>query len=1023
MSEVKTYRLGQAARNFGVTTTMISEFMAKKGHKVDNNPNTKITAEEYAMAEKEFAASAAVKKEASNISIGKSVGENFVISSENQPSKKHDEDDDDFVTIKTNVFTTARKEEVKVVDKKEPESISSRPTGLKVVGKIDINPPAKSPVETKVATEKKMVETPLAEPVKTVPVAEVKAPVAELPATVQAPQPPKVVVQAPPPTPPVVEKPTPLVTQTPVAPKAEPVVAKTPVVAPPVAKPEVVAEVKTPVEGGEPPVEVIRAEAEKLQGLKVLGKIELPLDTGRKKTGGGPGGKPLTPNDDKNGKRKRKRIKNAASGATVINDPNQKNGGQQVGSSQQGGNNQQRNNNPNNNNNQRGGNPNNNRQQPNNRGGQYRGPQPPSKGEITDKDIQDAIKNTLARLSGGKGQKTAVKKQIRRDKRQAINAKMEADMLREQADAKVLRVTEFISASELANLMSVPVNTVIAKCLSFGMFVSINQRLDAEAITIITDEFGYQVEFISAEEEVAASLAEQDDDPQDLQPRGPIVTIMGHVDHGKTSLLDFIRNANVVKGEAGGITQHIGAYDVTTKSGKRIAFLDTPGHEAFTAMRARGAKLTDVAIIVVAADDDVMPQTVEAINHAQVAGVPMVFAINKVDKADSKPEKIKESLSKINILVEDWGGKYQSQEISAKKGMGIDELLEKVLLEAELLELKANPEKNATGAVIEALLDKGKGYVTTVMVQGGTLRKGDIILAGAHYGRVKALMDHRGQMVKEAGPATPVQVLGLNGAPQAGDKFNVVDNERDARQVAEERERLLREQGIRATKRTTLSDIGRRIALGNFKQLNIVVKGDVDGSVEALSDSLLRLSTEEVEVNIIHKGVGQITESDVTLAAASDAVLIGFQVRPSAKAREMAEREQVEIRMYSIIYDAINEVKDAMEGLLAPTVEEHILGNAEVREVFRIAKVGTVAGCYITSGVIKRNARVRVVRDGIVAFGDKGGAEVMALKRFKEDASEVKNGYECGISIKGFNDIHLGDVIEAFEEREIKRKL
>jgi translation initiation factor IF-2 len=1021
---------------------MISEFMAKKGHKVDNNPNTKITAEEYAMAEKEFAASAAVKKEASNISIGKSVGENFVISSENQPSKKHDDDDDDFVTIKTNVFTTARKDETKVVEKKEPESISSRPTGLKVLGKIDINP-VKPPVETKVAAEKKHLEAPVVEksqpvakvePEVILPVAEVKPSVTTPPAVVQVSEPPKTVVEAKPTEPPVAEKQTPAVTQAPVKPVAQPVVQKVevpPVAPPPVSKPEV----KTPVlEEAEAPIEVIRAEAEKLQGLKVLGKIELPVDNGRKKSGAGSGGKPVTSSDekDKNGKRKRKRIKNAASGATVINDPNQRNGGQQVGSSQQGGNNNQRggvnNNNQqrggNNNNNQRGGNNNaNNRQHPNNRGGQQRGPLPPPKGEITDKDIQDAIKNTLARLSGGKGQKTAVKKQIRRDKRQAINAKMEADLLREQADANVLRVTEFISASELANLMDVPVNTVIAKCLSFGMFVSINQRLDAEAITIITDEFGYQVEFISAEEEVAASLDEQEDDPEELQPRGPIVTIMGHVDHGKTSLLDFIRNANVVKGEAGGITQHIGAYDVTTKSGKRIAFLDTPGHEAFTAMRARGAKLTDVAIIVVAADDDVMPQTVEAINHAQVAGVPMVFAINKVDKADAKPEKIKESLSKINILVEDWGGKYQSQEISAKKGLGIDELLEKVLLEAEMLELKANPDKNATGAVIEALLDKGKGYVATVMVQGGTLRKGDIILAGAHYGRVKALMDHRGQMVKQAGPATPVQVLGLNGAPQAGDKFNVVDSERDARQVAEERERLLREQGIRATKRTTLSDIGRRIALGNFKQLNIVVKGDVDGSVEALSDSLLRLSTEEVEVNIIHKGVGQITESDVTLAAASDAVLIGFQVRPSAKAREMAEREQVEIRMYSIIYDAINEVKDAMEGLLAPTVEEHILGNAEVREVFRIAKVGTVAGCYVTNGTIKRNVRVRVVRDGIVAFGDKGGAEIMALKRFKEDASEVKTGYECGISIKGFNDIHMGDIIEAFEEREIKRKL
>jgi len=646
----------------------------------------------------------------------------------------------------------------------------------------------------------------------------------------------------------------------------------------------------------------------------------------------------------------------------------------------------------------------------------------PVREEISEKEIQEKIKNTLAILNtSGKGSKqTFGKKQKKEKLRNAVARNQE--LIQQEKDKKLLKVTEFISANDLATLLHISVNEMIAKCLSFGMFVGINQRLDAEAITFISDEFGYAVEFISAEQEISIT-AVQEDKPEDLIARAPIVTIMGHVDHGKTSLLDFIRQSNVTQGEAGGITQHIGAYDVTTTSGKRITFLDTPGHEAFTAMRARGAKVTDIAVIVVAADDSVMPQTIEAINHAQVAGVPMIFAINKMDKPGANPNKIKEALSAMNYLVEDWGGKYQCQEISAKKGLGIDELLEKILIEAEMLELKANPNKWAVGTVIEASLDKGKGYITTVLVEAGTLKVGDMLLAGSHYGKVKAMLDYKGNKLLQAGPSTPAQVLGLNGAPQAGDKLNVT-NEREAKEIATKREQILREQSIRAIKRTTLTDLGRRIALG-FKQLNVIVKADVDGSVEALSDALLKLSRETVEVQILHKGVGQISESDVTLATTSDAIIIGFQVRPSLNARKLADKDGVEIRMYSIIYDAINEVKDALEGMLAPTFEEVILGNAEVRDVFKITKVGTVAGCYITEGSIKRNGRVRIIRDGIVVYGggENGNGEISALKRFKDDVSEVKTNYECGISVKNFNDIQIGDTIEAYEQKEVKRKL
>jgi translation initiation factor IF-2 len=591
--------------------------------------------------------------------------------------------------------------------------------------------------------------------------------------------------------------------------------------------------------------------------------------------------------------------------------------------------------------------------------------------------------------------------------------------MREEEEAKILKVTEFISASELASLMDVSVNEVISTCMSLGMFVSINQRLEADIIAIIAEEFDFEVQFVSAEEEVEAALQEEADAPETLEMRAPIVTIMGHVDHGKTSLLDYIRRAKVAAGEAGGITQHIGAYSVKQEDGRRITFLDTPGHEAFTAMRARGAKVTDVAIIVIAADDAVMPQTEEAINHAMVAGVPIVFAFSKVDKPGANTDRVREQLAARNILVEEWGGKYQSQEISSKSGMGVNELLEKVLLEAELLELKANPNKRAVGTVVEASLDKGRGYVANILVQAGTLRVGDMMLAGAHYGRVKAMFDYRGKKLKEAGPAIPVQVLGLSGAPAAGDKLNVMENERDAREIANKREQIIREQSLRTRKHITLEEIGRRKAIGTFKELNVIVKGDVDGSVEALSDSLLKLSTEEVQVRIIHKGVGQVSESDVLLASAADAVIVAFQVRPSTNARRLAETEQIEIRTYSVIYQAIDEIRDAMEGLLAPTFEESVTANIEVRDVFKISKVGTVAGCYVLEGNVKRNNKIRVVRDFVVVHE----GEISALKRYKDDVAEVKFGYECGLSIKNFNDIQEGDIIECYEMKEVKRTL
>lgn len=744
--------------------------------------------------------------------------------------------------------------------------------------------------------------------------------------------------------------------------------------------PEIKEEIKAEPTSTAPVEDFLATKFQKLEGPTILGRIDLPVKDDKKK--------PVASSNaeaDKS-KKKRKRIRKEG----PINPP-------AVQPATAGGNNQNK------------GPRDNNRGPRNDRGGRT-----VPKAELTEEEIQAQIKETLARLSGA-GKSKASK--YRKEKRDTIREKMEVETERQEAEKSTLKVTEFITANQMASMMNVSVTDIIKACMNLGLFVSINQRLDAETMSFVAEEFGYKLEFVSVEAQ--ENIEEEKDNPEDLVERAPIVTVMGHVDHGKTSLLDYIRKSNVIAGEAGGITQHIGAYSVMIENGKRITFLDTPGHEAFTAMRARGAKLTDIAIIVVSADDNVMPQTKEAINHAQAAGVPIVFAINKIDKPNANPNKIKEELANMNFLVEEWGGKYQSQDVSAKMGLHVDQLLDKVLLEAELLELKANPKRRATGTVVESSLDKGRGYVATVLVQNGTLKIGDILLAGAHSGRVKAMFNERGMPVKEAGPSTPVLVLGLDGAPQAGDKFNVMTDEREAREIATKRGQLIREQSFRAHKHITLDEIGRRLAIGDFKELNVIVKGDVDGSVEALSDSLLKLSTDKISVRIIHKGVGAISESDVTLASASDAIIIGFQVRPSASVRKLAETEQIDIRLYSIIYDAINEVKAAMEGMLAPEFEEKIVCNLEVREVFKISKVGTIAGCYVTDGKITRNTKVRIIRDGIVIHT----GELGSLKRFKDDVKEVAKGFECGLNIKNFNDIKEGDIIEGYEMVQIKAKL
>ena len=981
-------RLSQVARQLNVGTSTILDVLGRRGFEVENSPNAKITGEQFEVLAKEFKESALDKREASSLTIGKKHSDTMIVDGGRTDRRDKSSDDDFFVPIPT----MEREPPAKKEETAEPARESAKTeevgrvmlAGTKVLGKIELDKKG-NPIPTKtqppqaatlVAVETKEVKVaePVRETLKEEPA--IAAPVAEKqPVAVAPTEPPAIPV-------PVAIKDEPKAeaepTPTPkTATQNTTIQTPTQTVPPPTQKP---AEEST----SPTPVELVKARGETLKGLSVVGKIELPADRDKRRKDS-----PTTSAEgDRKKKRKRKRLKSSQpeTAKPVVADTKARTPTGTTGTTGTAA-------------------------KPadaakakpaaGKRGGRNR------REEVSTREVQDQLRATLNKM-GGRGSRGKLRGR-RGDNENATD---------EPVEVNKLRVTEFISANDLASFMDVPVNDVISVCLNLGMFVSINQRLDAEAITIIADEFDYEVEFISAEEEIDVR-AEVPDLPESLVFRAPIVTIMGHVDHGKTSLLDYIRKAKVASGEAGGITQHIGAYDVIMESGKRITFLDTPGHEAFTAMRARGAKITDVAIIVVAADDNVMPQTKEAINHAQVAGVPIVIAINKVDKAGANPEKIREELSQENVLVEEWGGKYQSQEISAKTGQGIDALLEKVLLEAEIQELKANPNKKAIGTVVEAALDKGRGYVATMMVQAGTMRVGDIILAGAHYGRVKAMLDHRGQKLKTAGPSTPVQVLGLGGAPQAGEKFAIMETEREAREIANKREQILREQTIRTRRHITLDEIGRRLAIGSFRELNIIVKGDVDGSVEALSDSLLRLSTEEVQVRILHKGVGQISESDVLLASAADAIVVGFQVRPSVNARRLAEQEEIEIRMYSIIYDAINEVKDAMEGMLAPTLEEIIMGTVEVRDVFKISKIGTVAGCMVIEGSIKRNNKIRIIRDGIVMHT----GDIDALKRFKDDVNEVKTNYECGLSVKGFHDILTGDLIESFEQRETKRTL
>lgn len=754
------------------------------------------------------------------------------------------------------------------------------------------------------------------------------------------------------------------------------------------------------------PINFIPTQVKKLEGPKILDKIELPTERKHKSkqpvasSGDDKVGSNITGNKDKDKKKKRKRINNDGNANASVNNANNNanNKGKDNRDKQAGAkaNDEKR------------------EKRKNDKFKKSKAPEP--KVELTEEEIQKQIKETLARLSPLGKSKTS---KHRREKRQFIANELEEERLHEQEEKKILKVTEFVTANELATMMNIPVTKVISTCMSVGVFVSINQRLDAEILTVVAEEFGFKVEFISIDVQEALANKEEDDRPEDLVPRAPIVTVMGHVDHGKTKLLDFIRQSNVAAGEAGGITQHIGAYEVTTASGKKISFLDTPGHEAFTAMRARGASLTDVAIIVIAADDSVMPQTIEAINHAQAANVPIVFAINKIDKPTANPQKIYQELAQMNILVEEWGGKYQSQEISAKQGLNVDKLLDKVLLEAEFLDLQANPKKAARGAIIESALDKGRGYVAKIMVQDGTLKVGDMVLAGTTYGKVKAMFNEQNASVKSAGPSTPVLLLGLNGAPQAGDNFNVLNDEKEVKSIVSRRQQLQREQGLRTQKHITLDEIGRRIAIGDFKELNIIVKADVDGSVEALSDSLLKLSTQEVQVNVIHKSVGAISESDIMLASASNAVIVGFNVRPTMQARRLAEREEIDIRLYSIIYTAIEEIKSAIEGMLAPEIEEVVTCNIEIREVFNISKVGRIAGCMVLDGKVNRQTKIRIIRDGIVVHTGSLGS----LKRYKDDVKEVSAGYECGLNIDGYNDIKPGDIIEGYTIKEISRKL
>lgn len=996
-----TIRLNKVTRDLNVGITTVVEFLQKKGYTIEASPNAKITEEQYAVLVKEF-----------------STDKNLKIESEKFSQERQNKDRNK-ASISIEGFES-KKEKEEVVKTVIPEE--ARPK-LKQVGKIDLDNLNKKTAPKVVEPVAKVIEqTPKAEPVveKVVERKETPQPEKETPKPVVVEE--KKPEPAPQPAPaPVLEE------------KKEPKIEKTEEKTPQVKEMEKETPEAAPVqEKEEDDVFKIRPTEFKSK-INVVGQIDLAAlnQSTRPKKKSKEEKRKEREEKDKQRQEQRKLMKDAIikeirkgddkiSKNSVNDDAAKKKKRNRINKERvdinAGGasNNNQRNDNanrPNRNNNSK---PNGNNNQGGGKFNKDRFKKPVVKAEVSDEDVAKQVKETLARLTNKTKNKAA---KYRKEKRENVQNRLMEQEEMEQEDSKILKLTEFVTANELASMMDIPVTQVIATCMSIGIMVSINQRLDAETINLVAEEFGYKTEYVSAE--VAQAITEEEDNEEDLQPRAPIVTVMGHVDHGKTSLLDYIRKANVIAGEAGGITQHIGAYNVKLEDGRHITFLDTPGHEAFTAMRARGAKVTDIAIIIVAADDNVMPQTKEAINHAMAAGVPIVFAINKVDKPHANPDKIKEELAAMNFLVEEWGGKYQSQDISAKKGTGVHDLLEKVLLEAEMLDLKANPDRKATGSIIESSLDKGRGYVATMLVANGTLKMGDIVLAGTSYGKVKAMFNERNQRIKEAGPSEPVLILGLNGAPAAGDTFHVIDTEQEARDIANKREQLQREQGLRTQKLLTLDEVGRRLALGDFHELNVIVKGDVDGSVEALSDSLIKLSTEQVQVNVIHKGVGQISESDVTLAAASDAIIVGFQVRPSSSAGKLAEQEGVDIRKYSVIYDAIEEVKAAMEGMLAPTLKEQITATIEVREVFNITKVGLVAGAMVKTGKVKRSDKARLIRDGIVVFT---GA-INALKRFKDDVKEVGTNFECGISLTNCNDIKVGDIIEAYEEVEVKQTL
>ena len=976
MGNERKLRLIQVAKEFMVGLNTITDFLQKKGIKSDGSPNTLVDAETYAVLEKEFGANRAAGNARESIRERISLKQTTITLEE---AKKQEREEEKEVVIKSNVISV--KDEIQ-----QP----------KFLGKIDLSPKPKAAPAPKAEAEKPAAQHPAA-PAAPAPAQAPKAAAQPAPAPAPAvpearpaqPAPATQASHAAPATPAPAAQAAPAEPAKPAAPATPAPTAQAP--GQPDAKP---AEAPAPApEPAAPKDNIFRPETVTLTGPQVLGTMDVSGFVA-------------------GGKHKRKRLQKEKVDVSKAPRGNAQGGGnKQGGQGGQGGQNRPG---------QGGQNRPGAQNQPKpgegrrNKNKGKAAPKPIVRPEVSDEEVSKQVKDTLARLTA-KGAKSKSAK-YRKDKRDAVAERMNEEFEREEQERSTLKVTEFVTVSELATMMNVSPTQVITACMNLGLMVSINQRLDAEALVVVAEEFGYKVEFVSVEIQEAIN-DEGEDKEEDLVPRPPIVTVMGHVDHGKTSLLDNIRKTNVIEGEAGGITQHIGAYSVVL-NGQKITFLDTPGHEAFTAMRARGAAVTDVAIIIVAADDSVMPQTVEAINHAQAAGVPMVFAINKIDKPNANPDHIKEQLSQMNYLVESWGGKYQDQEVSAKKGMNLDKLLEKVLLEAEMLDLKANPNKKAQGTVIESTLDKGRGYVSTILVQSGTLHVGDVILSGTYTGRVKAMFNENGKKVESAGPSTPVQVLGLNGAPQAGDTFNVMEDDRSAREIANKREQLQRMQGIMTQKHVTLDEIGRRIAIGSFKELNIIVKGDVDGSVEAMSGSLIKLSKETVQVNVIHAAVGQISESDVLLAAASNAIIVGFQVRPSASARKLAEKEEIEIRLYSIIYDAINDIKDAIEGMLEPVMKEEIVASVEVLEIFKISKVGTVAGCIVREGKLQRNTPIRVIRDGIVIYTGKLGS----LKRFKDDVKEVTAGQDCGLNIESFNDIRVGDIVEGYEQVEVKRK-